>query len=195
MTRIPLAALIALLALTTACGGDATDEEAAPADAASGDTSAWATDDFWVDATRFTEMSRGRLDTVDMVVRSDDAAWHVQQMNYGDSWIGMTYAAWYVGPDSLVRFAADRQPVLVDDRGNVYQGVMVGDNPRIKVETGTTAVGVLIFEPAIAPEAGSLTLHVNDSTPPVILVGPFGVRHEAGPPRPEVGAGSQREPR
>lgn len=177
-------AFVPLLALAAACGGEAGDtaaENGAPADTA-------AADPFWVDAGQYGEMDNGRLDTVDMTARDGDAAWHVQQMNYGESWIAMTYAAWYTGPDSIVRFAEDRQPYLVDDLGNVYEGELVGDNPRIKVETGTTAIGVFVFQPAIAAGADSLTLHVNDSTPPVLQVGPFGVNHDAAPRGVEAAA-------
>lgn len=134
---------------------------------------------FAADPLKFPEMHDGRLDTVDMIGRSDDAAWHVQVMNYAEGHTAMTYAAWYVGPDSVVRFAADGQPRLVDEDGNVYEGMVVPDNPRIEIETGTTGVGVLVFQSPVAPTADSLTLHVNDSTPPVIRVGPFGVEHEA----------------
>ncbi|MDX1661582.1 MAG: hypothetical protein R3326_07310 [Gemmatimonadota bacterium] len=134
---------------------------------------------FAVDPLKYPEMQDGRLDTVDMIGRSGDAAWHVQAMNYADEYIGMTYAAWYTGPDSAVRFAADGQPHLEDDLGNVYSGQVVAHNPRIEVETGTTAVGVYVFADPVAQNADSLTLHINDSTPPVIRIGPFGVDHQA----------------
>lgn len=179
------AAFVPLLALLTAAACD--DREAEPAADVAADSAA-AANPFWVDPAQYDEMASGRLDTVDMTARAADAAWQVQQMNYGDRWIGMTYAAWYTGPDSLVRFAEDGQPYLMDNLGNVYEGEMVGDNPRIKVETGTTAIGVFVFQPAIAAGADSLTLHVNDSTPPVLRVGPFGVRHDAPPGGVEVGA-------
>ncbi len=133
---------------------------------------------FVVDPLRYTEMQDGRLDTVDMVGRSDDAAWHVQAMNYANQYTAMTYAAWYVGPDSVARFAADGQPRLVDNLGNVYPGQAVPGNPRIVVESGSTAVGVYVFANRVAQNADSLTLYVNDSTPPVIQVGPFGVEHQ-----------------
>lgn len=183
--RAAFVPLLALLA-AAACGDREVEPVADPA-ADSADSTA-ATNPFWVDPAQFEEMTRGRLDTVDMTARTADAAWQVQQMSYGESWMGMTYAAWYTGPDSLVRFAEDGQPYLVDDLGNVYEGELVADNPRIKVETGTTAVGVFVFQPAIAAEAESLTLHVNDSTPPVLRVGPFGVHHDAPPGGVEVGA-------
>lgn len=171
-------ALAPILTLAFACGGGDGGETADSL----ADTAAQSENEFWVDAEQYTEMTRGRRDTVDMTSRADDAAWHIQQMNYGESWMGMTVAAWYTGPDSLVRFAEDGQPRLVDDLGNVYPGSFVGENPRIKVESGTTAIGVFVFEPQIHPEADSLTLYVNDSTPPVIRVGPFGVHHDAAPP-------------
>ena len=102
----------------------------------------------------------------------------------------MTYAAWYTGPDSLVQFAADGQPYLIDDEGNRYEGVVTPDNPRIKVESGSTAVGVLAFAPGLSPLADSLSLHVNESTAPVIRVGPWPVppgsarAPQPGAPRP-----------
>lgn len=184
-----------LLAGAVACGrGDGDRGADAFRDTLAGDTVAGEeSEDFWVDPAPFAEMKDGRLDTVDMVGRSDDAAWHVQQMNYTDQFIAMTYATWYIGPDSLVHFAADRQPYLRDDRGNVYEGNLVPDNPRIKIETGTTGVGVYVFDGPVAPEADSLTLYVNDSTPPVIQVGPFAVEHEAG--GLQMGASPPEEPR
>lgn len=132
---------------------------------------------FAVDPLRYPEMRDGRLDTVDMIARGDAAAWHVQAMNYGDPFIAMTYAAWYTGPDSVARFAADGQPQLLDDVGNVYMGQVVPNNPRIEVETGTTAVGVYVFQGPLDTRADSLTLYINDTTPPVLTVGPFGVEH------------------
>ena len=144
---------------------------------------------FAVDPRRFPEMQgTAPLDSIDMTARSsaDDAAWHVQWLNYAENHIAMTYAAWYTGPDSLVQFAADGQPYLLDDEGNRYEGVVTPDNPRIKVETDNTAVGVFAFGPGLSPEADSLTLYVNDSTEPVIRVGPWPVREDAarapGPP-------------
>ncbi|HET6639958.1 MAG TPA: hypothetical protein VFH82_14370 [Gemmatimonadota bacterium] len=144
---------------------------------------------FAVDPRRFPEMQgTAPLDSIDMTARSsaDDAAWHVQWLNYAENHIAMTYAAWYTGPDSLVQFAADGQPYLLDDEGNRYEGVVTPDNPRIKVETDNTAVGVFAFGPGLSPGADSLTLYVNDSTEPVIRVGPWPVREDAarapGPP-------------
>ena len=108
-----------------------------------------------------------------------DAAWQVQYLNYAEGHVAMTYAAWYTGPDSLVQFAADGQPYLLDDAGNRYEGVATPTNPRIKVETDNTAVGVFAFGPGLSPGADSLTLYVNDSTEPVIRVGPWPVRADA----------------
>lgn len=135
---------------------------------------------FAVDPLKYPEMEEGRLDTLDLVGESDDAAWHAQIINYGDGHIAMTYAAWYVGPEPAVRFAADDQPRLVDEQGNVYAGQTVAHNPRIEVESGSTALGVYVFAGPLAQDADSLTLYVNDSTPPVIRIGPFGVEHDAG---------------
>jgi hypothetical protein len=145
---------------------------------------------FALDPTRFPEMQGGPLDTVDQTERSaiGDAAWHVQVLNYSNNHMAMTYAAWYTGPDSLVQFAADGQPYLLDEEGNRYEGVLTPDNPRLKVETDNTAVGVLAFAPGLDPAADSLTLHVNDSTAPIIRVGPWPVPRGAeratqpGPP-------------
>lgn len=134
---------------------------------------------FALDPTRFPEMQDGGpLDTIDMTARSpsEDAAWQVQVMNFTANHIAMTYAAWYTGPDSLVMFAADGQPYLMDEEGNRYAGVLTPDNPRLKVETDNTAVGVLAFGPGLAQSADSLTLFVNDSTQPVIRVGPWPIR-------------------
>ena len=146
---------------------------------------------FALDPTRFPEMEGGgALDTVDQTERSasGDAAWQVQVLNYSTNHIAMTYAAWYTGPDSLVQFAADRQPYLLDEEGNRYEGVLTPDNPRIKVESDNTAVGVFAFSPGLKQAADSLTLYVNDSTAPVIRVGPWPVPRGAerapvpGPP-------------
>ena len=137
---------------------------------------------FALDPRRFPEMQgTAPLDSIDLTARSssEDAAWHVQYLNYAEGHIAMTYAAWYTGPDSLVQFAADGQPYLLDDEGNRYAGVLTPDNPRLKVETDNTAVGVLAFGPGLSPLADSLTLHVNDSTAPVIRVGPWPVRENA----------------
>lgn len=165
-----------------ACDRGTPGDEAAPADTALPDTLTSAEQsDFAVELDRYQEMQGGRLDTVDMIARSDDAAFHVQVLNYGPGYTALTYAAWYTGPDSAVMFAADDQPRLVDDLGNVYRGIVIPDNPRFEVATGTTAVGVYVFRPVLAQEADSLTLMVNDSTPPVLRIGPFGVYHEAAP--------------
>jgi hypothetical protein len=134
---------------------------------------------FALDPLRFPEMQgSGPLDTIDMTSRSTsgDAAWHVQVLNYSKNHLAMTYAAWYTGPDSLVLFAADGQPYLVDEEGNRYDGVVTPTNPRLKIETDNTAVGVLAFGPGLAATADSLTLHVNDTTAPVIRVGPWPIR-------------------
>lgn len=175
-------ALVLVASFGAACG-DGEPRATAGIDSLSADSApltAAEEESFRVDPTRYVEMDDGRLDTVDMTARSDGAAWQIQAMNYAPSHIALTYAAWYNGPDSLALFAADGQPHLVDDLGNVYPGHMVPDNPRIKVENGTTAVGVYLFEGPVAERADSLTLVVNDSTPPIIRVGPFGVRHEPG---------------
>ena len=51
---------------------------------------------------------------------------------------------------------------------------------RLKVETDNTAVGVLAFGPGgLSSTADSLSLFVNDSTQPVIRVGPWPVRPDA----------------
>lgn len=179
--------IVALPLALQACG----DAEPEPEDPGEADTFVLSEEEeaaFAVDPLKYPEMQDGRLDTVDMVGSSDDASWHVQAMNYTDQYIAMTYAAWYVGPDSVIRLAADGQPRLVDDLGNVYQGQVVAHNPRIEVETGTTAVGVYLFADPLAQGADSLTLHVNDSTPPVIRVGPFGVDHQAGSGGLQMGA-------
>lgn len=192
--RLASLAAAAVLALV-ACRGGAPDGEGAEADSVLplDSLTESETAQFRPDPSRYPEMLEGRLDTVDMVGRSDDAAWHVQVMNYTPQSTAMTYAAWYVGPDSFVSFAADHQPRLVDDLGNVYQGIAVTENPRIRVESGSTAVGVFVFRGGVRSGADSLTLHVNDSTAPVIRVGPFGVRHEPREPgrmRVEPGSGN-----
>ncbi len=171
---------MALLGLTAACGRGEPASEPVPADSILTDTLTSAEQQtFAVDLDRYHEMEGGRLDTVDMVARGDDAAFQVQVLNYADDYTALTYAAWYTGADSAVMFAADGQPRLEDEMGNVYRGIVIPGNPRFEVETGTTAVGVYVFRPAVAPEADSLSLYVNDSTPPVLQVGPFGVRHES----------------
>jgi hypothetical protein len=182
----PIAALLTL-ALTCSNGKEETGlaEQPIPYDS----ITAAEMKRFAVDPRRFPEMQgTAPLDSIDMTARSsaDDAAWHVQWLNYAENHIAMTYAAWYTGPDSLVQFAADGQPYLLDDEGNRYEGVVTPDNPRIKVETDNTAVGVFAFGPGLSPGADSLTLYVNDSTEPVIRVGPWPVREDAarapGPP-------------
>ena len=171
---------VCLSLLGVACDRGAPADEATPADTVLPDTlTADEQSAFAVELDRFQEMQGGRLDTVDMIARGDDAAVHVQSINYSPEYTALTYAAWYTGPDSTVMLAADDQPRLVDDLGNTYRGIVIPDNPRFEVETGTTAVGVYVFRPVLAPQADSLTLIVNDSTPPVLKVGPFGVHHEA----------------
>lgn len=177
------AGLLALgLALALACGRGETADETAPPDPAALDTlTSVEQESFAVDLDRFHEMQGGRLDTVDMIARGDDAAFHVQILNYTNDFTALTYAAWYTGPDSAVMFAADDQLRLEDDLGNIYRGVVIATNPRFRIEGGTTGVGVYVFRPGVVAEADSLTLYVNDSTPPVLRVGPFGVRHDAAP--------------
>ncbi|HJU86594.1 MAG TPA: hypothetical protein VJ788_04410 [Gemmatimonadota bacterium] len=175
------ATIVLALALACSNGGPeetGPDEQAIPYDS----ITAAEMEKFALDPRRFPEMQgNAPLDSIDITARSsaDDAAWHVQFLNYTANHIAMTYAAWYTGPDSLVQFAADGQPYLVDDEGNRYDGVLTPDNPRIKVETDNTAVGVFVFGPGLSPEADSLTLHVNDSTEPVIRAGPWPVRPDA----------------
>lgn len=171
--------LFALVPLT-ACGDGAASDPDVTADSLAPDTlTSVEQTAFAVDPLRYTEMHDGRLDTVDMIARTDDAAWHAQAMNYTENFIAMTYAAWYTGPDSIALFAADGQPRLEDDLGNVYAGLAIPDNPRIKVGSESTAVGVYLFNPPVAAAAESLTLFINDSTAPVIRLGPFGVRHDS----------------
>lgn len=175
-----LLAAVAALGLGFACGREGPGDEPDPVDPAMIDTlTSNEQQSFAVDLDRFHEMQGGRLDTVDMIARGDDAAFHVQILNYTSEFTALTYAAWYSGPDSSVMFAADDQLRLEDELGNTYRGIVIATNPRFAVESGTTAVGVYVFRPAVAAEADSLTLYVNDSTPPVLRVGPFGVRHEA----------------
>ena len=177
----PLAAAAIAALLAAACAGEPADDGVDEAALAALDSIEAVEDTtFVVDPARFAEMRGGRLDTVNMIGEGPDIAWHVQAMNYHADFIAMTYATWYVGPDSVVRLAADEQPRLVDEDGVEYPGALIPDNPRIAVETGTTAVGVILFEKPLSPDADSLTLYVNDSTPPVLRVGPFGVEHDAG---------------
>jgi hypothetical protein len=180
--RSSLAGLAAAV-LLCACGGGENAPEAGTAADSLVDTLTTAEQEaFAVDPLRYPEMRGGRLDTVNMIAETEYAAWHAQAMNYSPDHIAMTYAAWYTGPDSVALLATDGQPHLVDDLGNVYRGVMVPSNPRFKIASGTTAVGVYVFLPGIAADADSLTLFVNDSTAPVFRVGPFGVRHDATGP-------------
>jgi hypothetical protein len=181
--------------LGAACDRGAPADDAAPADTALPDTlTAGEQSAFAVELDRFQEMQGGRLDTVDMIARGDDAAFHVQILNYTSDYTALTYAAWYTGPDSAVMFAADDQPRLVDNLGNVYRGIVIPDNPRFEVETGTTAIGVYVFRPVLAQQADSLTLMVNDSTPPVLRIGPFGVYHEATLRREDPGRRLRMQP-
>lgn len=192
MTARSTARFGAALGLALACSGQPEGESGladtpAPLDS----VTAAEMEKFALDPTRFPEMEgSGALDTVDQTARSatQDAAWHVQVLNYTTNHLAMTYAAWYTGPDSLVMFAADGQPYLLDDEGNRYDGVLTPDNPRLKIETDNTAVGVFAFGPGLSPAADSLTLYVNDSTEPRIRVGPWPVPRDAeratqpGPP-------------
>jgi hypothetical protein len=198
---IPIRAAMALLAsLALACSGGDSGGDAGTADTLVPVDSLTAAEleQFALDPTRFPEMQDGGpLDTVDMTERSasGDATWHVQVLNYTANHLAMTYAAWYTGPDSLVMFAADGQPYLLDEEGNRYDGVVTPDNPRLKVETENTAVGVLAFGPGLSPTADSLTLFVNDSTQPVIRVGPWPIREgvlRAPAPGPPPGVGGSR---
>ena len=189
-TIVRPAQCVVALALALACSNGAPEQTGVAGDSIPYDSiTAAEMKRFAVDPRRFPEMQgTAPLDSIDMTARSsaDDAAWHVQWLNYAENHIAMTYAAWYTGPDSLVQFAADGQPYLLDDEGNRYEGVVTPDNPRIKVETDNTAVGVFAFGPGLSPGADSLTLYVNDSTEPVIRVGPWPVREDAarapGPP-------------
>ncbi len=171
----------------------------APADSLRPDTlSAAEQESFHPNPQRYPEMQEGRLDSVDLIGRASDAAWHVQDVNYAPKYVAMTYAAWYTGPRDAVRFAADGQPYLKDENGHVYEGILVPSNPRVEVASGTTAVGSFVFMPGLEQDADSLTLFVNDSTAPVIRIGPWAVPADAprgavpgtgpnavtGPPRP-----------
>lgn len=183
-------ALVSLVSLAPACSrgpGDAAEGEPLPLDQLTPEEEA----SFFLDPTRYPEMQEGRLDTVDMSGQTDDAAWHVQVVNYAPSHIGMTYVFAYVGPEEVAQFAADRQPQLVDDRGNTYDGQLVLDNPRLAIESGSTGVGVYVFQPALIAGADSLTLLINDSTSPVIRIGPWNVeRARSQTPALEVRPGS-----
>lgn len=181
--RPPTLACFAAVVLLCACkGGEPETEAGIPADSLVDTLTTAEQEAFAVDPLRYPEMRGGRLDTVNMIAETEHAAWHAQAMNYKPNYIAMTYAAWYTGPDSVALLAVDGQPHLVDDLGNVYRGVLVPENPRFKVASGTTAVGVYVFQPGVAADADSLTLFVNDSTAPVFRVGPFGVRHDATGP-------------
>lgn len=172
--------LVPLLLFSACRGGE--DEALEPAPIPLDSLSAEEEAQFAVDPTRFPEMQEGRLDTVDMqtqVATGPDhvALWHVQAINYTNDFIAITYAFGHDGPDSVAYFAADRQPRLMDNLGNVYEGAVVPENPRLESAQGTMSVGVYVFQPALAARADSLTLYVNDSTSPVIRVGPWGVYH------------------
>jgi hypothetical protein len=181
----------AALFLVLACSGESGESGLAEQPLPYDSLTAVEQEKFALDPLRFPEMQgAGALDTIDMTARSTsgDAAWNVQVFNYTENHLAMTYAAWYTGPDSLVLFAADGQPYLIDEEGNRYDGVVTPTNPRLKIETDNTAVGVLAFGPGLAPTADSLTLYVNDSTAPVIRVGPWPIRQGAArapgsPPR------------
>lgn len=176
-----------------ACGGDeSATEEALSTDTLTDTLTSAEQEAFAVDPLRYPEMQDGRLDTVDMEAETENAAWHVQAVNYKPGYVALTYAAWYTGPDSVALLAVDGQPRLVDDLGNVYRGVVVPDNPRLKVASGTTAVGVYVFQPGVAAGADSLTLYVNDSTAPVFRIGPFGVHHDAAGSLSPVEPASER---
>ncbi|MGH7550650.1 MAG: hypothetical protein ACREK3_07845 [Gemmatimonadota bacterium] len=179
VARGVLPLLAGFVGLVLACGRGEPASEPAPADPLTDPLTSAEQQSFAVDIARYNEMEGGRLDTVDMLARGDDAAFKVQVLNYTTEYTALSYAAWYTGADSSVMFAADGQPRLEDEMGNVYRGIVIASNPRVEVESGTTAVGVYVFRPAVASEADSLTLYVNDSTPPVLRVGPFGVRHDA----------------
>lgn len=185
MKRWMTAGLISLAACSGEAGESGLAEQPLPYDS----LTAVEQEEFALDPLRFPEMqSDSPLDTIGMTARSaaGDAAWNVQVFNYGENHLAMTYAAWYTGPDSLVLFAADGQPYLMDEEGNRYAGVVTPTNPRLKIETDNTAVGVLAFAPGLAPTADSLTLFVNDTTAPVIRVGPWpvpeGAARAPGPP-------------
>ncbi|HYO46778.1 MAG TPA: hypothetical protein VEY33_08840 [Gemmatimonadota bacterium] len=192
MSARSIVPIAAALALAFACSGEPGDESGLADKPIPYDSvTAAELEKFALDPLRFPEMQgSGPLDSIDMTERSasGDAAWNVQVLNYAENHLAMTYAAWYTGPDSLVLFAADGQPYLMDEEGNRYEGVLTPSNPRLKIETDNTAVGVFAFGPGLAPAADSLTLYVNDSTPPVIRVGPWAVRQGAtrapapGPP-------------
>lgn len=166
--------------LVLACTGqEPPAETAAPGDSLGDSLTTAEQEAFAVDPLRYPEMRGGRLDTVDMLAELADAGWHLQAANYKPDYTALTYAAWYTGPDSAAILAADGQPYLRDELGNVYRGLVIPENPRFQVASGTTAVGVYVFQPGLAPGADSLILFINDSTTPVFRIGPFGVRHAA----------------
>lgn len=172
---------LVLLTLPALACGEPEEEVAEPAPVPLDSLTAEEEAQFAVDPTRFPEMQDGRLDTVDMQAQiplgpDGIALWHVQAINYTTDYIAITYAFGHDAPDSAF-FAADRQPRLVDDLGNVYEGIQVVENPRLGAESATMSVGVFLFMPALAAEADSLTLFVNETTPPVLKVGPWAVEH------------------
>lgn len=169
-----------LATAVAACGGEKAEEPGEEEEPSLTELSAEEETEFAVDPLRFPEMQEGRLDTVDAMGRSDAAAWHVQAVTYAEPYTAITYAAWYTGPKAETRFAADHQPYLEDEDGNRYNGLAVPSNPRIAVESETTAVGVYVFMPGVQADADSLTLFINDSTPPVIRVGPWSVADAGG---------------
>jgi len=160
-----------------ACGGSAQDDDD---ELSLEELSVEEESEFALDPLRFPEMHDGRLDTVDAGGNDEDAVWHVQAINYAPTYTAITYAAWYTGTDESTRFAGDHQPYLLDEDGNRYVATAVPGNPRIEVERGTTAVGVLVFSPGLTAQADSLSLVVNDSTPPVIRIGPWNVADAGG---------------
>lgn len=170
--------LVTLTTLLAGCGGEDPAPEAEAEPSLPDTLTTREQTSFAVDLARHSEMSRGRLDTVDMTGTTDSAMWHVQVLNYRTDFIAMTFAAAYAGPDEQGLFAADGQPRLVDNLGNVYLGSVIPSNPRFAVDSGTTAVGVYVFRPALDIDADSLTLFVNETTAPVIEVGPFGTFHD-----------------
>jgi hypothetical protein len=181
MHRRSVSLLVFLVAAAVACG----DADQAPEEVAAINPDSLSPEEvanLWPDPTRYPEMRDGRMDTVDMRGESPGAEWHVQVVNYTDTHIAMTYAFSNTGPDT-VSFAADGQPRIVDDLGNVYSGLVVPENPRLEIETGASGMGVYLFTPQVATGAQTLTLYVNDSTAPVIRVGPWGLYHT--PPEEE----------
>ena len=178
--RLTFRMLVFLPLALWAC--DREEEAAAPAPLPLDSLTAEEKATFTVDVTRYPEMQDGRLDTVDMKGEvqtgpEHGAGWHVQAVNYATTFTALTYVFFYTGPDSMARFAADHQPRLVDDEGNVYEGMLLPDNPRLEIEANATGMGVYVFEPALAQGADSLTLLINDATAPVLRVGPWGVYH------------------